>query len=192
MGNTVGSFTQEQKSIIIGSLLGDGYLRIVPGRKNALLEINHSFKQKEYVDWKYGKLKTIVKTPPKMRKSNGGRIAYRFSTRQNPELTIFHKDFYQESKKFLPCKIKFNPLILAVWFMDDGSRSRDTYYLNTQQFDFSSQQQLVEMLENQYGIVCSLNRDKEYTRIRIKQESAKSFKNLISGYIIPSMRYKLE
>jgi len=50
MDNTVGSLTQLQKSIIIGCILGDGYLRIFPGRKNALLEINHSLKAKEYVD----------------------------------------------------------------------------------------------------------------------------------------------
>lgn len=42
MGNTVGSLTQVEKSIITGSLLGDGYLRIVSGRTNAFLEINHS------------------------------------------------------------------------------------------------------------------------------------------------------
>jgi len=29
MDNTVGSLTQEQKSIIIGSILGDGYLRYI-------------------------------------------------------------------------------------------------------------------------------------------------------------------
>ena len=52
MDNTVGSLTQLQKSVIAGSLLGDGYVRIVPGRKNAFLEINHSWKAKEYVDWK--------------------------------------------------------------------------------------------------------------------------------------------
>ena len=59
MGNTVGSLTQFQKSIIIGSILGDGYLRIISGRNNAFLEINHSIKQKEYVDWKYLNLKNI-------------------------------------------------------------------------------------------------------------------------------------
>lgn len=192
MGNTVGSLTQEQDSIIVGSLLGDGYLRIVPGRKNALLEINHCFKQKDYVDWKYEKLKAIVKTPPKMRKSNGGRIAYRFFTRQNSNLSDFYREFYKQSKKILPKNLKINPLVLAVWFMDDGSRSRNTYYLNTQQFNVGFQQQLIEVLKSDYGICCSLNKDKEYTRIRIKQESAGNFRKLISEYIIPSMKYKLE
>jgi len=68
MDNTVGSLTQEQKSIIIGSILGDGYLRIVPGRKNAFLEINHSISEKDYVDWKHQELKNLVKSPPKARK----------------------------------------------------------------------------------------------------------------------------
>ncbi len=45
MDNTVGSLTQLQKSIIIGTILGDGYLRIVKGKKNAILEINHSYSQ---------------------------------------------------------------------------------------------------------------------------------------------------
>jgi len=80
MGNTVGSLTQEQKSIIIGSLLGDGYLRIIPGRKNAFLEINHSISEKDYVNWKYQKLKELIKSHPKQRKGKKGRIAYRFFT----------------------------------------------------------------------------------------------------------------
>ena len=53
MDNTVGSLTQFQESVIIGTILGDGYLRIIPGRKNAFLEINHAFREKSYVDWKF-------------------------------------------------------------------------------------------------------------------------------------------
>jgi len=79
MGNTVGSLTQEQKSIVIGSILGDGYLRIVPGRRDAFLEINHSITEKPYVDWKYKKLKNLVKSASKPRKGNGKRIAYKVS-----------------------------------------------------------------------------------------------------------------
>ena len=191
MGNTVGSLTQEQKSIIIGSLLGDGYLRIVPGRKNAFLEINHSISEKDYVDWKYQKLKDLVKSPPKQRRGKGRRIAYRFFTRQYPELTKLYQKFYRGRGKIIP-NLKLNPLIIAVWFMDDGNKSYQTYYLNTQCFDSLSQKRLILMLKKQYGIESSLNRDKEYYRIRIKQNSASRFKELIRNYIIPMMEYKLE
>jgi len=190
MDNTVGSLTQEQKSIIIGSILGDGYLRIVPGRKNAFLEINHSISEKDYVDWKHQELKNLVKSPPKARKGKGERIAYRFFTKQHPEITKLYQEFYQDREKVIP-NFKLNPLIIAVWFMDDGSKSYRTYYLNTQCFDYQSQQRLIQMLKEQYGIESSLNRDKEYYRLRIKQSSAKRFKKSIQNYIIPTMEYKL-
>jgi len=190
MGNTVGSLTQVEKSIIIGSLLGDGYLRIVPGRKNAFLEINHSISQKEYVDWKFRKLRNIVKSPPKERKGKGKRIAYRFFTRQHSELTELYLRFYSNKVKIIP-DLKLNPLIIAIWFMDDGSKNYKTYYLNTQSFDYLSQKRLMRILEKQYCINSSLNRDKQYYRIRIKQDSAKRFKKLIYKYIVSSMKYKL-
>ena len=190
MGNTVGSLTQEQKSIIIGTLLGDGYLRIVPGRKNAFLEVNHSISEKEYVDWKYLKLRTLVKSFPKRRRGKKGRAAYRFFTRQHPELTELYKEFYQDGKKIVP-ELRLNSLILAVWFMDDGSKSGGSYYLNTQRFDFSSQKRLVKILESQFKIESSLNRDKKYYRIRIKGKSAGRFRKLIEKHVIPTMKYKL-
>jgi len=191
MGDTVGSLIQEQKSIIIGSLLGDGYLRIVPGRKNAFLEINHSLSEKNYVDWKYQKLKDLVKSPPKQRKGKGKRIAYRFFTQQHLELTKLYQKFYRGRKKIVP-NLKLDPLMIAVWFMDDGSKSYRTYYLNTHRFDYPSQRRLIQMLREQYGISSALNRDKEYYRIRIKQDSAEKLKKLMRNYIIPTMEYKLE
>ena len=67
MDNTVGSLTWQQKSLIIGCILGDGHLRKIKGRKWAFLEINHSIKAKDYVDWKYQILKDICKSCPKER-----------------------------------------------------------------------------------------------------------------------------
>src|SRR3989338_313666 len=121
MDNTAGSLSQVQKSVVIGSLLGDGYLRQIKGRKNAFLEINHSYSQKDYVDWKYGLLKSLVKSQPKLRKSNGKRYAYRFFTKQHPNLTKIYQKFYVNGIKVVP-KISINPLILAIWYMDDGSK----------------------------------------------------------------------
>ena len=64
----MGSLTQSQKSIVIGSILGDGYVRIVPGRRNAFLEINHAYHAREYVEWKYSLLESIAGSYPKVRK----------------------------------------------------------------------------------------------------------------------------
>jgi hypothetical protein len=58
MGNVVGSLSEVQHQIIIGTLLGDGAMRC---KTNALLEINHSAKQRAYVDWKYRQLADLVR-----------------------------------------------------------------------------------------------------------------------------------
>jgi len=187
----VGSLTRFQKSVVVGTVLGDGYLRRIKGRADVFLEINHSFQQKEYVDWKYGVLGTVVVGKPRKRFGNGGRIAYRFYTKQLPELTDLHQDFYTSGRKVVP-NITLDPVILAVWFMDDGSKCRASdVYLNTQQFDLESQAVLLRMLEG-LGLQARLNRDKEYFRIRFLKSSLKRLQFLISDYIIPSMKYKIE
>lgn len=190
MDNTVGSLTNEELSIIIGSLLGDGYMRIVPGRRDAFLEINHSIKAKEYVDFKYDALKRIVVSKPKERETNEGRVAYRFYTKQHPQLSLLYKDFYKDGKKIIPKNLKLNSLSMAIWYMDDGSKSRSCdVYLNTQQFSMTDQRRLLFLLREQ-GVVARLNKDKKYYRIRILKESIGIFMNFIKPHIIPSMQYK--
>jgi len=189
--NPVGSLTQLQRSIIIGSLLGDGYLRIVPRRKNAFLEINHSYSQKEYVDWTFEMLKSICRSGPKMRNGNGKRIAYRFTTRQMPDITKLFKLFYANGKKQIPNNLKLDPIMLAVWFMDDGSKcGTSSVYFNTQQFNTSDQEKCMQMLLA-LGIESGLNRDKEYWRVRIKASSMQRLFSLVSPHVIPSMTYKM-
>ena len=191
MDNTVGSLTKLQKSILIGSILGDGYVRILPRSTNAILEINHSFRQKEYVDWKYASLKEICASPPKIRKGNGNRIAYRFYTKQLPEITKLYALFYREKNKIIPDNLKIDEISLAVWYMDDGGRcGSSNYYLNTQQFSPSDQQKLLELLKN-FGLEASLNKDKKYSRIRFHISSVPKLKNLIGTILISSMKYKL-
>ena len=191
MVNTVGSLTEFERSLIIGSLLGDGYMRIMPGRANAFLEINHSIKAKGYVDYKYTSLKRLCESAPKERSGNEGRVAYRFFTKQYKELTDLYNQFYQNNKKIIPKDLILNPIILATWYMDDGSRCRDhDIYLNTQQFSIHDQKILLNKLR-ELNISARLNKDKKYHRIRILKTSIKTFMGIISPYVFRSMRYKL-
>jgi hypothetical protein len=176
-----------QRQIIVGSLLGDGAMRC---KTNALLEINHSSHQRSYVDWKYRHLAELVRTPPKARRSNGKRIAYRFVTRSLPELTPYFRLFYGAGQKRIP-ELELSELTLAVWFMDDGCRSRNAVYLNTQQYDETSQSRLLRLLREQWGIVGALNRDKSYHRIRLSVEGTRRLGGLVEPYLLPELSYKL-
>ena len=179
--------TGRQQSIITGSLLGDGAMRC---KRNALLEINHSIAQREYVEWKYRELAPLVTTPPKLRKNNGSRTAYRFTTRSVPDLTPFFERFYSSGRKRVP-NFALTPLALAVWFMDDGCRTRSAVYLNTQQFELLDQFRLLDMLREQCGLVGTLNRDKSYHRIRIRTGSADRFRKIVEPELLPQFVYKL-
>ena len=190
MDNTVGSLTWQQKSLIIGCILGDGHLRKIKGRKWAFLEINHSIKAKDYVDWKYQILKDICKSCPKERIA-GKRKAYRFFTQEHPEIDELYQKFYKDGKKIVPKNFELNPLILAVWYMDDGSKTKKgDVYLNSQQFDWKSQRRLLHALR-MMGIRARMNKDKKYWRIRIYKESIPKFLEIIKPYLHPSMKYKV-
>jgi hypothetical protein len=187
----VGSLTSTQHAILLGSLLGDGTLRRQGNRLNALLEVNHTYKQQDYVDWKWQQFRDYILTPPKSRKGKGVRIAYRFTTRSLPIFTDYYDSFYIQGRKCIPSNLKLDPLSLAVWFMDDGNKSRSAFYLNTQQFTLKEQQFLQKILFDTFGFNSALNRDKIYFRIRISTKSSLSMKRLIEPYVISSMRYKL-
>jgi len=142
-GNTEGSLTEEQNQILIGLLLGDGAMR---KKTHALLEINHSYKQREYVDWLYKIFQDFIETPPKKRKTNGNRVAYRFTTKSLPVFTQFYNQFFINGHKVIPNNLVLSPLSLAVWYMDDGSRCDTDIYLNSQQFTQDEQEMLVSIL----------------------------------------------
>lgn len=190
-GDTVGSLNARQHAILIGSLLGDGTLRKQGTRTNALFEVNHAFAFKAYVDWKYEQLRTFVLTPPKARKGRGKRVAYRFTTRSLPIFTHYYALFYEKGRKRIPKNIMLNPLSLAIWFMDDGTKSRSALYLNTQQCSMEEQQCLQRALQGTFGITSALNRDRKYHRLRITTESTKVFEEIIRPYVLPCFQYKL-
>jgi hypothetical protein len=75
--------------------------------------------------------------------------------------------------------------------MDDGCRSRNAAYLNTQQFDLASQELLLSLLRDQWGIEATLNKDKIYHRIRVSVTGTVRLASVIEPYVLDEFRYKL-
>lgn len=90
-----------------------------------------------------------------------------------------------------------SPLVLAVWFMDDGNaivraNKLRGYHLNTQSFTFQENEKLSLLLKKLHGIDSTVESNNGYYRIGIWQQSSREkFSGLIQAYIVPSMRYKL-
>ena len=183
----MGSLSEKQKSLIEGCLLGDGYMRC---KTNAHLQITHSINQKDYVDWKYKNLSEFVLTPPKSYKGNGMRIGYRFFTRSLPIFTNYYLRFYKK-QKIVPRDLNLTALALAIWYMDDGSKSGRSCYLNTQKFTSKDQEFLISILRRRFGLQAHRDKDKKYYRLRFPLEDSRKFSKIVGPFILPSMQYKL-
>ncbi len=87
-------------------------------------------------------------------------------------------------------ELRLRALSVAVWFMDDGCKSHRALYLNTQQFQRDDQERLLSMLQEQFGIEGSLNRDRSYHRIRIAVASVPRFREIVRPHLLPQFEYK--
>ena len=194
-----------QKDLIIGSLLGDGNLRLMGRSKEASYVVDHSGKQKDYVFWKYDLISDWVNNKPRIlyrvyhKDVKRLLISVRFQTFNHPEFTYWYKIFYQHDRKIIPSNIKdilISPLSLAIWFMDDGNKNHKAVFFNTQQFEKYEQERLIKCLRINFGLECSLNKHsisngKQLYRIRVNTKSTHVFNELVGNYLLPSMRYKI-
>ncbi|MEM2878265.1 MAG: LAGLIDADG endonuclease [Candidatus Hadarchaeales archaeon] len=177
-----------QRQVIIGSLLGDGHLRAHRGR--IVFEFLQTTKRKFYVEWKHDVLGDLA--CPTIYHQVGQREYYKLVTKTHPELDELYRCFYRKGRKTVPEKIgkMLMPLGIAVWFMDDGSKSKNAAYFNTQHFTTDEQFRLIRALRRFY-IIANLNRDGEYHRLRVLKRCNRRLVDLIRPYILPEFLYKL-
>ena len=173
--------------LMVGSLLGDGYLDKTT--RGYSLRINHGINQKQYVDFKYQFIKYFVNSPPK-RSGN----AYYFRTVSHPIFIALRDLFYKKRKKVIPnifLEENFDAFAMAIWIMDDGAADYNQLRINTQCFSLAENLWFIKFLQAKFGVNATINVDKGKYRLRIAGSSMNRLKQLVLPYIIPSMLYKL-
>ena len=194
--------TDEQKSILIGSLLGDGCLPKTKG-SNSYFVFSQDRKQAGYVRWLANKFKYWL-TPKGVtfytwRTSRIGNKVYvqhvvTFETIRHPVFTELRNWFYLDTgKKIVPFKIEesLTPLSIAVWFMDNGSQRK----ISTYNFTFFEVEILQSILKTKFDV------DSEILKFKLNGKvfpelhilSHERFFHLIAPVVmkIPSMIYKI-
>ena len=180
------SFSHKQLMLIVGSLLGDGYLDKTT--RGYSLRFNHGIAQIRYVDYKYQLIKSFVNSPPK----RSGK-AYYFRTISHPILTKLRNNFYLKQTKIAPINFleeNFDSFALAIWIMDDGAADGNQLRINTQSFTLEENLWLSSFLQAKFGIYTTINVDRDKYRLRIENSSMNLLKKMVLPYIIPSMLYK--
>ena len=197
----IGPHNQDIVSILVGSLLGDGYLerhgngcrqcfQQEQSNRGYLLAFYHYLSARCYTTSCLPKITRRIGT--------GGKLRYvsRFKTYTFASFNWFHEEFYKENKKQLPNKeLLFSyitPQSLAVWIMDDGSRSGKGLKLSTNCFTYEENLVLANILRKKYFLKISIHKTGyvgQYS-LYIHKGSVKDLYNIVKDSIHPSMKYK--
>ena len=205
------SLSDSCQSILYGTLLGDGCMQKTKGYVNARLSIRHSWKQKEYFDWKAEKLQEIA-SPKSIQVSSASKGSYSknkkllFQSRALPSLTLLYDHMYKQKRLVIRRRWlnQMSPLSLAIWWCDDGSLigGGRQGVLCTDGFDEKSVQLLARYLEKVWNIrvrVGPVRRNRkygnyskqEYFRLWFNTEELQKWLRLLMPHIpVPSMVYK--
>ena len=119
--------TERQKQILVGSLLGDGYMNPV-GASTARFSETHSVKQEGYVRWMAEEFHPFVSGVFRSQKVTEEKTypSIRVDLHTCREFRNFYETFYPRGIRVFPPHLHelMTPLVLAVWYMDDGNLNR--------------------------------------------------------------------
>lgn len=195
-----------ENALIMGTLLGDAHIQ--KRGESYRLKIAHGIKQQSYLMWKYAKLSRLCSTtqPPTIKTDKKGYQTVEFYTTSGKWLKEIFDLFYKKTelnryrKTITPeliATLPKDPLLLAVFFMDDGSVRDDCYAgkLATQGFS-EEENHLLASYFKQWNIECKVVAHKKSKHQYYLSIPAKSFGALLQEIEetvkeIPEMLYKL-
>jgi len=185
--------TEEQKQLVIGSMLGDGSIR-----PSGTFVMAQGWKQREYLTWKVNLMspymypvKQSERFDERINKTSISCFSY---SQTHPYFMEMRQKFYPQGKKIFPELAQLSPFTLAIWYMDDGTLNRPakSLVLCTQSFTEEHNKQIQEMLLNQYNLAAVVHREKGGNYFLSMGRAASSdFFNLVEPYMHPSMLYKI-
>ena len=214
-----GGITKEERSkpqpedlvsVLIGMLLGDANLQRQTAKGNTRLRFYHGIAQSDLIFHLYGLFSSFIDTPPQTetRRAHGAfkeREAIWVQTLAYTCFNFYHDQFYVKPSdgnfiKIIPATIGQyqNTQALAYWVMSDGLWEGSGLILCTDSFTKVEVEFQIKVQEDKFSLACTQrtipnsNRPNEfYYRIYIKKHSMSTLINLVSPYILPSLRYKL-
>lgn len=193
--------SEQAKEVILGSLLGDGSLKIHAPYRNARFSFRHSVGQEPYFNWKKNQLKEISSQKcywlqKADQKSYGRQPKLRYQSLALESLSelydLTHKrGRLQIRRKWLN---RLTPLSLAIWWMDDGSiiSNGRKGVICTDGFDEDAVKTLAKYLQKVWSVKVHIaavkkpqdGKKENYFRLWLRStEELKKFLRIILPYI---------
>lgn len=201
----IGPHNKDFISFILGGLLGDVHLEKRKQGCGTRIIFEQCQQNIQYLYWindfliKRGYCKNQKPFFKKrIAKENKVFFHFRINTYTFTSLNWLYNLFYNNNKvKIIPIDNEiwqyFNELSLAIWFMDDGSKTKSSYKLATNCFTLLELQFLQKLLLLKFNLITTLHSadPKKGYIIYIKAISKNLFEQLITPYLHDCMKYKL-
>ena len=201
----IGPHDQDVISVLVGSLLGDGYAE---KRGNSTrFHIHMSSKNAEYVFWLHNYFAkkgycspTVPSIKRQIGKGNRTYFSIKFTTFSFQSLNWLYDLFYREkeagkrAKKCVPTLIKtlLTRRALAIWIMDDGGKSEDGLRVSTEGFSLEDNIVLQKALSDLFLIEPTIQRHTGKYLLYFKKSDYAKLSSLIKPYVLSCMYYKLK
>lgn len=200
-------FNKKQKSLIIGSVLGDGSItKHYPGKSNPYLTIQHSEDQLDYLLWKRDRFEEegfkVSRVYDVSRKYRQYRVNISLPTKEHG-IYLRHLLYPNNNKKI--SRHILNMLDaegLAIWYMDDGGK-RVRYDqtgrcigrsigIATHSYTLEEHEIIKQYFDVVNDVDIKIYKDKQYYRLHMNATSANKFLPIIEPYVHETMLYKID
>lgn len=186
------SFTNIQKQVIDGCLLGDGSLIMHKNGKNAYFQYLSSVK--EHVEIVYNHFITHCNSNVKHRyiydkRTNKTYSQFYFRTRSLPEFTEQYTRWYSNKKKVIPENIIINNVSILYWYLGDGELESKNGYIKFHTNSFRKEECVI--LCQLLGFESKLQKKKENVYlITVPHRQVSIFLNFIGSCPVKLYQHK--
>lgn len=202
----VSNLSNKALEVILGALLGDSSVKI---RQNSYdvsynVSFGHSANQLEYLKYKYSLIEDLA-NPIRLEKTSKTEVIkdklcerqdfYSFTTKPI-DISYLHNLLYNNSKKTITKKYLeyLTPLSLSIWYMDDGSYSKDNRVirLSTMCFNRKENEIIRDYFNSNLRMQCNIEKVNCGTgwSIILPQNATRKFLNIINPYKCECLNYK--
>jgi len=196
------TLTPTQQEVLTGLMLGDGCLYRRKPTHTPYLSITRQLQDLDYLEWTADLFRDFMKRPVKTGEVYDERTGKTYQnailvTRRASIFRDYYEKWYPNGVKVVPQDLEFTPLILAVWFLDDGcnhpscSPWRMKLKLSTEGFTDSDVHRLQHMLEERYGYHFSFSHKGDSGFLTSADAGTRAFLNEIDAVMPPGMGRKL-
>jgi hypothetical protein len=207
--------TQQQKDLLVGTLLGDGNLQTETKGRTWRYRVLQKKEHKLYLDHKYDLIKNFCTTGPIYSEVFDERTkeTYKrwfFNTNVHDCFRFYGNMFYKYDPinnkvvKDVPLNIQkfLTPASIAYWYMDDGSLKWEGHSnamrICTESFSQDGVHRLQKAIKNLYNISTSLTKKTKVVdnnrvivgyRIAINEAASADFRRLVEPHLVGCMKY---